>query len=269
MSVITGQQGKSLVWGMKPMPKTSNTTWTSNERSKALVRKGKRQVCLACGAAAIPKGKRRYCSDKCKKRLDFALYISTGLVQALRARYAAFSYTVETLILDVLPSGSQVISRFVWQRNGHKRVADDLIGLVTTAGSEWYEMEEATGSSWWASKLLLEKASREDIPMSTVVPEEKQTPQFDNKTKHALKLLKLTKEELLCSNNVEHVKAAFRKTAKEHHPDKGGASDTFIEINEAHCKLLGWAQNPKFNSRCALPNSWCYDASKKRWSPPA
>ncbi|MDY6952841.1 MAG: hypothetical protein SWE60_15120, partial [Thermodesulfobacteriota bacterium] len=57
-----------------------------------------RVLCLACGDTPVPKGKRRYCSEKCKKRLDFALYIATGLVQALRARYAAFSYTKETLL---------------------------------------------------------------------------------------------------------------------------------------------------------------------------
>ena len=241
----------------------------SIEPTKALIRKGKRTVCLSCGKAPIPKGKRRYCSDKCKKRLDFALYISTGLVQALGARYAAFSYTGETLVLDILPSGTKIISRFVWQRNGSKRVADDLLELVEAAGCEWYEMEEETGSSWWASQLLLDKASREDLPVSTVVPEEKQTPQLNHKAKKALKLLKLTKKQILSSNSVNHVKNAYRRTAMEHHPDKGGESETFIQINEAHVELLNWAENPKFNYRCALPDSWCYDSVKKRWAPPA
>jgi hypothetical protein len=219
--------------------------------------------------APIPKGKRRYCSDKCKKRLDFALYISTGLVQALRARYAAFSYTGDTLVLDILPSDVRVISRFVWQRNGGNRVADDLLALVEAAGREWYEMEEETGSSWWASRLLLDKASREDLPVSVVVPEEKQTPQLNHQARKALRLLKLTKNQILSSDGVEQLKTAYRRTAMEHHPDRGGQSDTFIQINEAHAALLDWTENPKFNSRCALPNSWCYDSEKKRWAPPA
>jgi hypothetical protein len=119
-----------------------------------------RRLCLACGQNPIPKGRRRYCSPKCKKRLDFALYIGTGLVQALRARYAAFSYTEECLILDILPIGSNVISRFVWKRNQHKQVADDLLDMIEQAGREWYQWEEETGSSWWASQHLLDKALR-------------------------------------------------------------------------------------------------------------
>ena len=244
-------------------------THRSIQQARALARTGRRCVCVSCGEAPIPKGKRKYCSDKCKTRLDFALYISTGLVQALRARYAAFSYTDEMLILDILPSGTRVISRFVWRRNKDKRVADNLLDMVVEAGREWYEMEDETGSSWWASQLLLDKASREDIPVSAVVPEEKQTPQLNHKEKNALKLLKLTKQQILSTNNVEHVKAAYRKTAMMHHPDRGGESAKFIRINEAHAELLNWAQSPKFNCRAALPNSWCYDGCKKRWAPPA
>jgi hypothetical protein len=236
---------------------------------KALVSKDKPSLCLSCGKTPIPRGKRRYCSDKCKKRLDFALSISTGLIHALRAQYAAFSYTRNTLVLDILPSGVKAISRFVWKRHREKTIADDLLDLVTTAGREWYAKEEETGSSWWASQLLLDKASRNDIPVSTVVPAEKQTPHMNYKARHALKLLKMTTNQILSENNVEHVKAAFRRTAMEHHPDRGGASEIFIQINEAHAELLNWAQNPKFLSRCALPNSWCYDACKKRWAPPA
>ncbi len=244
-----------------PEAKNGTKSLTCTEPGKGL--------CLACGEAPIPKRKRRYCSDKCKKRLDFALYICTGLVQALRARYAAFSYTECALILDVLPSGSRVISRFVWNRTSHKTVADDLLDLVERAGQDWYAMEEETGSSWWASQHLLDRASRRDIPASAVLPVSRQTPQLNHKEKNALKLFKLTKQEILSGMGLQQLKSAYRKKAKIHHPDKGDKTNRFVKINEAHAELLNWAQNPRFSSRAALPNGWCYDSSKNRWAPPA
>ncbi len=230
---------------------------------------GARGTCLSCGEDPIPKGKRRYCSDKCKKRLDFALYIATGLVQALRARYAAFSYTGEALLLDILPMGASVLSRFVWKRRTGKKVADDLLEMVVQAGREWYEREEETGSRWWASQKLLDRALREDIPVSSVVPVSKKMPYLNHKERSALKCLELTKEQILAQDGLQCLKSAYRKKAKIYHPDMGNSSRKFIEINEAHAKLLSWAHNPKFYGRTALPNSWCYDAFAKRWVPPA
>jgi hypothetical protein len=228
-------------------------------------------LCLACGEKPVPKGKRRYCSDKCKKRLDFALYIATGLVQALRARYAAFSYTKETLLLDILPLGSDVLSRFIWKRSNHKhkKVADDLLAMIEEAGRQWYEMEEETGSRWWASQHLLDRASRTDIPASSILPIAKKTPCLNHKEKNALKRLDLTKEQILSKDGLRCLKSAYRRKAKLHHPDTGDRSNRFVQINEAHAELLNWAQSPRFHSRTALPDSWCYDAAKRRWVPPA
>jgi len=185
------------------------STYTTKEQHNALKCR-KRGICLACGQTPIPKRRRRYCSDKCKKRLDFALYIATGLVQTLRARYAAFSYTEDTLILDILPVGANVISRFVWERSKSKNVADDLLDMVEQAGCEWYS-----------------------------------------------------------KTGMQYIRSAYRRKAMLYHPDKGDTSNKFIEINEAHAELLNWAENPTFYSRTALANSWCYDASRKRWVPPA
>ncbi len=249
---------------------SQKSTYTTKEQHTPLKRiDRKRGICLACGQTPIPKRRRRYCSDKCKKRLDFALYIATGLVQTLRARYAAFSYTEDSLILDILPVGANVISRFVWERSKHKKVADDLLDMIEQAGCEWYEREEETGSRWWASQHLLDKASRRDIPVSTIVPVSKRRPQLNDKEKNALKVLELTKDQILSKTCVQYVKSAYRRKAKVYHPDKGDTSNKFIEINEAHAELLNWAENPVFYSRTALPNSWCYDASRKRWVPPA
>ncbi|MBW1675053.1 MAG: DnaJ domain-containing protein [Deltaproteobacteria bacterium] len=246
------------------------SAYITKQRSKALkCINRKRGLCLACGENELPRGRRRYCSDKCKKRLEFALYIATGLVQTLRARYAAFSYTEDTLILDILPVGSSQISRFMWRRSKQKKVADDLLDMIEQAGREWYEMEEETSSRWWASQYLLDRTSRRDIPVSTVKPISKKTPQLNHKEKNALKVLELTKKQILAADAVQCVKSAYRRKAKLHHPDRGDTSNKFIEINEAHAELLNWAESPRFRSRTALVNSWCYDASRKRWVPPA
>ena len=229
----------------------------------------RRRPCLSCGKKELPKARRRYCSDKCKKRLEFALYIATGLVQTLRARYAAFSYTEDTLILDILPVAPNVISRFVWKRSEDKRVADDLLDMIEQAGRDWYEREEETGSRWWASQHLLDRTSRRDICVSTIVPVSKKTPRLNHKQKNALKLLELTRDQIVSKDKIRWIKSAYRSKAKLHHPDKGDTSNKFIEINEAHAELLHWAESPMYRSRKALPNSWCYDASRKRWVPPA
>jgi hypothetical protein len=230
----------------------------------------KTSLCLACGQTPIPKRRRRYCSDKCKKRLDFALRIATGLVQTLRTRYAAFSYTEDSLILDILPVGSKFISRFMWKRSRQKKVADDLLDMVEHAGRDWYAREEETGSRWWASQHLLDKALRRDIPVTTIVPVLKRTPRLNHKEKNALKVLELTKDQILSNVGIQYIRSAYRRKAKVYHPDKGAdTADKFIEINEAHAELISWAESPRFCTKTALPNSWCYDASRRRWVPPA
>ncbi|RLB82967.1 MAG: hypothetical protein DRH17_04180 [Deltaproteobacteria bacterium] len=157
----------------------------------------------------------------------------------------------------------------MWRRSKHKKVADDLLDLIEQAGREWYEREEQTKSRWHASQHLLDKASRQDLPIHVVVPVSRRTPQLNHKEKTALKLLDLTKEQILAADNIQYIKSAYRRKAKRHHPDKGDTSNKFIQINDAHSELLNWAESPRFRSRRALPNSWCYDASRKRWVPPA
>ena len=242
---------------------------TTQESNPQKCLSNKRRPCLACGENELPKGRRRYCSNNCKKRLDFALYIATGLVQALRARFAAFSYTEDILVLDILPVGTDVISRLIWERSKNKLVADDFLDMIEHAGREWYKREEKTGSKWWASEQLLGRTSRADIPVATVTPVSKKVPRLNYQEKTALKLLDLTKEQILSKESIRVIKSAYRKKAMRHHPDKGDTSNKFIKINEAHAQLINWAESPRFHSKTALPNSWCYDASRKRWAPPA
>lgn len=249
---------------------SQETAHTVTKQSKALkCADTKQSLCFSCGRAPLPKRRRRYCSDKCKKRLDFALYVAAGLVQALRARYAAFSYTEDTIILDILPVGSNVISRFMWNRSKHGKVADDLLGLIEQVGCEWYEKEDKARSRWWATQQLLDETLRGDIPARTIRPISRKAPQFNHKERTALRLLELTKEEILSKDGHRCIKSAYRKKAKLHHPDKGDKSKKFLEINAAHAELLNWAERPRFHRRAALPNSWCYDSSRKRWVPPA
>ena len=133
------------------------------------------------------------------------MYIATGLVQTLRARYAAFSYTDGILILDILPVGAKTISRFVWQRDGNKKVAEDLLGMIEQAGREWYKHEQQTGSRWWASQHLLDNALRKDIPVSAIVPSSKKTPRLNYKAQNALRLLELTREQIVSEDTLRQI----------------------------------------------------------------
>jgi len=216
----------------------------------------------------VPRGRRRYHDDKCKKRLEFTLSLATSLIRALNVRFAAFSYTEKKLILDVLPKGSDVISRFIYPRTPDEEVHRDFLRLVCEAGKEWHQKNNATGSRWRATMDLLKENACYDIPPHTIIPTTQKKPVLNSRAKTALKLLKLTKEQLMSSNNRDEIKSAYRKKALKYHPDKGGNDCLFIKINEAHAELLQWIENPKYQRRRTLKTSWCYDASRRRWSPP-
>jgi hypothetical protein len=173
------------------------------------------------------------------------------------------------LVLDILPFGSNVISRFAWERQNNKKVAEELLAMVEQAGREWYEREGETGSRWWASQHLLDARTRSDIPVGTVVPVSRKSPDLNIKERNALRVLELTREQIQSDDCVRCIKSAYRRKAKAHHPDKGDKTNKFVEINQAHAEILNWAESPRFRSRAALPNSWCYDAARKRWAPPA
>lgn len=53
--------------------------------------------------------------------------------------------------------------------------------------------------------------------------------------------------------NTEEIKAAFRKLAKEHHPDRGGDSEKFKQINEAYAILSDNQKKAQYDASANSP----------------
>ena len=223
--------------------------------------------CLACGSY-LKKPRRRYCSDECHRKIDWVLSLSKGLLKAFNARYAAFSFTDDHVMLDMLPAWSKVISRFICKRKVGNKPAEDLKYLVLQSGEEWYELINNKKSKSYASLFILDQSHNRDIDPNSIKPHKKTKPRLSEQEKTCLKILRIKREELCNEGHSVRINSAYRKMAKVHHPDLGGDEEKFKKLNEAHKQMLLWAENPLFVSRKALHDCWSYDAATNRWSPP-
>jgi len=228
----------------------------------------KRSVkCLACGTTKIKSG-RRYCSKECRQQIMWVLSLSKGLLRTFNARYAAFSFTEEHVILDVLPVWTKGISRFIYRRTTGRKPAEDLKHLILASGEQWYELVGNKNSKSYASLMLLMKNHNEEIDPTTVMPNKKTSLRLSQKHKSYLKILDLSKEDLTAEDPHNKIRSAYKKMAKIYHPDKGGDAEKFKILNEAHQQMLVWVENPQYTCRRALQGCWSYDGSTNRWSPP-
>ena len=130
----------------------------------------RKRICIACGTEDMGRG-RRYCSRECRIHINWVLSLSKGLLKTFNARYAAFSFTKELVILDVLPAWSKGISRFVYMRSPRKKPAEDLKNLILESASEWYELQDNKLSRGYATLNILEKNHRKDIDPGSLKPE--------------------------------------------------------------------------------------------------
>jgi len=223
--------------------------------------------CLACGTDGIKPG-RRYCSRQCRQRLMWTLSLSKGLLITLNTRYAAFSFTEHYVALDVLPTWSNRISRFVYERKSGRSPANALKELILEAGEEWYKKRSRRISRSFSSQSILEEKAELNINPNSIKPNRNRIPRLSADQKTALRRLSIHSDRLAFGDYVREIKKAYREMAKLHHPDKGGDGERFKEINTAHKVMLQWTENPKFQSNNALPGCWSYDGYKNRWSPP-
>lgn len=223
--------------------------------------------CLACGAEDIKPG-RRYCSRQCRQKLMWVLSLSEGLLQTLNTRYAAFSFTEHYVALDVMPSWSKGISRFVYERKSGYPPANALKELILKAGKEWYKKRGRRISRSFASQSILEEKAEHSINPDSIKPNTNSIPKLSADQKKALKHLNMNMGSLLFGDYVREIKKAYRSMAKVYHPDKGGDCERFNEISRAHELMLQWTEDPKFRSNNALPGCWSYNGYKNRWSPP-
>jgi hypothetical protein len=223
--------------------------------------------CLACGNPNID-ARRRYCSNECRDYINWVLSLSKGLLRAVNARYATFSFTDERVMLDVFPVWSKHISRFVYSRIKGNKPAEDLKNLVLQFGREWHHIVNNNGSRSYASLCLVNRNHNKDIPTNSIRPDRKSLPRLTRHETKCLEVLKLERTDLSAQGRTTKIKAAYKKMAKVYHPDVGGDEELFKKLNDAHEQMLLWAENPHYTSRKALPGCWSYDGATSRWSPP-
>ena len=223
--------------------------------------------CLSCGKYQIKPG-RRYCSKECRQQLNWVLSLSKGLLKAFNARYAAFSFSEDHVILDVLPVWSKGISRFALERANNRKPAEDLKDLILESGREWHHMVENNNSRSYASLFLIEKNQKKNIDPKSIKPDRKARLRLSKQEKKCLKILKLEREDLSSEGHAVKIKSAYKKMAKVHHPDIGGDAEKFRQLSDAHKQMLMWAEDPQYISRKALHDCWSYDGATNRWSPP-
>jgi len=198
----------------------------------------------------------------------WVLSLSKGLLISFNARYAAFSFDQDFVVLDVLPVWSQDISRFLYRRPGGKKPAEDLKNLILQSGNEWYRLVHNRTSKSYASLVLLKKNHKKDINPKSIRPDKKVKPRLSRFERECLKLLELQIEELFSESHVAKIRSAYKRLAKVYHPDLGGDAEKFKKLNAAHQQMLLWSENPHFTLRKALLDCWSYDGATNRWSPP-
>ena len=193
------------------------------------------------------------------RRLD----ILSGLLRALEARYASFSFNESALVLDVVTNGSRKGYRFLYERKCRKRPAHDLYTMADELGNMWWEKQKQTGKRYRASRYLLESAAKYIIPPASVTPLEIKSPVRVGKF---LVCLKLTREDLNSHKAPMAVKSAYRREALKHHPDRGGNSASFRKVKSAYEEILNWLEAPELRTRQGIPGKWFFDG--KKWKTP-
>ena len=209
--------------------------------------------------------RRRYCSIECRQRLRRLLNMRTGLLKALNTRYATFSFTNETIILDVLPYGAIEIFSFIFPRSLRRKPADDFWKMADILGNAWWAERKRTNKKYRASRVVFEQAHRNSLSKDSVEPTEIRLPSVKGKS---LIRLRLGKSVLDSPELHRIIKTAYRQQALKHHPDRGGDSATFRKIHKAYKEMLSWAESPSYVRRRGFPDRWFYDGNFNRWVQP-
>jgi hypothetical protein len=248
------------------LPKSLMDKVSKNKILRCSSTNGKRR-CLACGTDQMKSG-RRYCSKDCRHQINWVLSLSKGLLKTFNARYAAFSFTTDHVILDILPAWSNGVSRFISRRAPRTKPAVDLKHLILESGEEWYGLIENKNSRSSASLSILTERRISEVDPISIKPSRKKSLRLSKLERAYLKILDLDRAELASGRELDKIRAAYKKMAKVYHPDMGGEEEKFKQLNEAHKRMVLWAENPQYVSRKALPDCWSYDGSTNRWSPP-
>jgi len=222
--------------------------------------------CLSCGQRQNM-GSRKYCSIACRQKLRHQLNIRTGLLKALNTRYATFYFTDKLLVLDVLPLGSKRIFSFLFKRSSDRKPVQDFSDLCNLLGKAWWGEMKRTNREYLASRLVLEKATRQQSANRSIRPDVIRIPAIKGSNK-ALLHLKLDRAALASPELKQVIKSAYRRQARATHPDMGGDEANFRKIYLAYESLMAWAEEPSFLKRSGFPDKWFYDGAKNRWVQP-
>ena len=225
---------------------------------------GQKNRCLSCGTTENI-GRRRYCSVECRQRLHFKLEMRTGLVRALNTRYATFYFSEEIIVMDMLPYGSHDIYSFAYPRSPGRKPAEDFGHMADILGDLWWAERKRTNKRYVASYHVLEQAFRNRGAIRSVKPVMVKVPSIKVTS---LTALNIDKSVLVSPDLRKIVKDAYRRQAKEHHPDIGGDAVKFRRIYRAYEELMNWAKNPTFTKRCGFPDKWFYNGNTNRWIKP-
>lgn len=219
--------------------------------------------CLSCGTTE-DMGRRRYCSVECRQRLRYKLHVRTGLLKALNTRYATFHFDERVIVLDVLPYDSGEIFSFLFPRSNGSSPADDFSAMADLLGNFWWAEKRKTRRNYVASRNLLQKAKPRKASRAAI-PVERIRPSVSNR---ALLHLKLGRTDLASPDFGKIVRKAYRKRAKQCHPDLGGNAKLFRRLHQAYEELLNWAEKPSFSRRQGFPDKWFYSGESNRWVQP-
>ncbi len=220
--------------------------------------------CLACGVPLTAR-RRRWCAVACHQYLLASLNRRTGLLQTLGIRYATFYFTEFMVVMDLLPYDSQQIYSYMLPRTAGKRPVEDFCHLSNLLGTLWWDEKNRTRKHYLASREVLERASRSQLPVESVMPRALTVPSVRSAN---LIRLDLHSEDLVLTRLQDRIKSAYRRQAKKHHPDLGGRPETFLKIQEAYEKLTLWAKHPTFVRRRGFPDKWLYEGAYNRWIKP-
>jgi len=220
--------------------------------------------CLSCGTTENI-GKRRYCSVECRKRLHFKLDIRTGLVRALNTKYATFCFSEDVIVMDMIPYGSVDTYSFYYPRSPGKKPAEDFGHMADLLGELWWAEKRRTNKRYIASHCVLERAFRNVTPIPSIKPVAVKVPSIK---RTLLADLDMDKSILTSPDLQKIVKDAYRRQAKEYHPDCGGDAVKFRNIYKSYQELIKWAKNPTFVVKFGFTDKWFYSGSTNRWKQP-
>ena len=220
--------------------------------------------CLSCGTAENL-GHRRYCSLECRHKLRQNLNMRTGLLRVLNARYATFYFTDTMVVLDILTYDSKTLFSFIYPRLTGKTPAENFCHMSNILGNTWWAEKKRTNKRYLASRLLLEKATKNHLPCDSVKPLIIRRPTQINRS---MTYLQMGPGDLDSKRLKQKIKTAYRHQAKKHHPDSGGDAAFFRKIHQAYQDLIRWAEKPTFVSRRGFPDKWFYAGDTNRWVQP-